>query len=131
MTKNRPDFVYYQFEVPIYNQPFFFCFGEKKACADYLKKRSLADLPISGVGGYFTSEDDLSMMGVFIEAERGSWFPPETVSILSHELVHAIHFMLGRRGITLSDSSDEAYAYLQGYLMNKGLEVLHKWLTVE
>jgi hypothetical protein len=38
---------------------------------------------------------------------------------LVHELLHATDFMLDYRGMKLVDGSDEAYAYLIGYLMEK------------
>jgi hypothetical protein len=38
---------------------------------------------------------------------------------LVHELFHATDFMLDYRGLKLVNGSDEAYAYLIGYLMEK------------
>lgn len=35
---------------------------------------------------------------------------------LAHEIFHAVDFIFRRIGITLSEDSDEAYAYMIGYL---------------
>ena len=38
---------------------------------------------------------------------------------LQHEIFHATEFVLSRIGMTLCDKSDEAYAYLIGYLTSE------------
>lgn len=38
---------------------------------------------------------------------------------LTHELLHCVHWILDDRGLSLTDSSEEAYAYLIGYLDNE------------
>lgn len=40
------------------------------------------------------------------------WTINKSPSILAHEVLHTVHSMLGDRGLSLSDSSEEAYAYL-------------------
>ena len=35
---------------------------------------------------------------------------------LSHEIFHCVHYILQERGITLTDSSEEAYAYFIEFL---------------
>jgi hypothetical protein len=47
---------------------------------------------------------------------------PRDYNTLVHELFHATDFILDYRGLTLVDGSDEAYAYLIGYLMEKTME---------
>jgi len=44
---------------------------------------------------------------------------------LQHEIFHAIDFILRKIGISLSADSDEAYAYLIGYLTEKIYEKLN------
>jgi hypothetical protein len=39
--------------------------------------------------------------------------------VVAHECFHATYWILNNVGIWLHDSSDEAYAYLQQYLMRK------------
>lgn len=41
---------------------------------------------------------------------------PNDHGILAHEIFHIVDFLLGRIGLTLTDSSGEAYAYLLGYI---------------
>lgn len=47
---------------------------------------------------------------------------PTDYNTLVHELFHATDFILDYRGLTLVDGSDEAYAYLIGYLTEKIME---------
>lgn len=49
---------------------------------------------------------------------------PYHISILVHECLHATHFFLDRRGLTMTDDTDEAYAYLLDSLTRRCLEVL-------
>lgn len=39
--------------------------------------------------------------------------------LIAHEVFHAVNYLFDRIGITLSDDSDEAWAYLIQYLMYK------------
>ncbi len=59
---------------------------------------------------------------IWIERDKGValilWFPRwwsrkngTHLSVLAHECFHAAEFTLRERGMTLTDSSDEAYAY--------------------
>jgi len=41
---------------------------------------------------------------------------PQGYSVLAHEIFHAVDFIMRHIGITLSPDSDEAYAYLIGYV---------------
>jgi hypothetical protein len=41
---------------------------------------------------------------------------PEDNGVLSHEVFHAVTFILNHIGMKLCRKSDEAYAYLTGYL---------------
>ena len=47
---------------------------------------------------------------------------PYSISILSHECVHAAHAALRDRGFNMNDDSSEAQAYLVGLLVRKCLE---------
>ena len=38
---------------------------------------------------------------------------------LTHELLHCVHWILDDVGMSLTDASEEAYAYLIGYLDNQ------------
>jgi hypothetical protein len=41
---------------------------------------------------------------------------PQEIGTLSHEIFHGVDFIFRRIGISLSDNSNEAYAYLIGYV---------------
>jgi hypothetical protein len=43
---------------------------------------------------------------------------------LTHEIFHAAHHLLRNRGLTLSLRSEEAYAYLAGFMMRKVMETI-------
>ncbi len=55
--------------------------------------------------------------------EWNSW-TIDDFEIISHELFHATHYILKRVGMTLSDETDEAYAYLNSYLTEKFYSLL-------
>jgi hypothetical protein len=42
-----------------------------------------------------------------------------TIGILGHEALHAVHWILQKRGIWLTDSSEEVYAYLIQFIVDK------------
>ncbi len=58
------------------------------------------------------------------------WFPEFSarnvahLSMLSHEAFHATCFVLEDRGLTLSESSEEAYAYYLGWIVSECLKRL-------
>ena len=49
---------------------------------------------------------------------------PLDYNFLQHEIFHSVDFILRKIGITLSTDSDEAYAYLIGYVTEKIYEKL-------
>ncbi len=44
---------------------------------------------------------------------------PNWYSVLTHEAFHSVVFVLQRAGFKLDESSDEAYAYLLGWLIRE------------
>ena len=49
---------------------------------------------------------------------------PRLMSVVSHVLFHCIADIMDEVGVKLSDESEEAYAYLQGYLVQEIIEKL-------
>ena len=47
---------------------------------------------------------------------------PDQPWLLAHELEHFVHWLLDYKGMTCTSNSDEAYAYLLGYLMKTMIE---------
>lgn len=43
----------------------------------------------------------------------------DLINSISHELLHFIHNLLKYRGLSLTQETEEAYCYLQGYLMGE------------
>ena len=80
--------------------------------------------------------DQINMSGIgrCVMLENGGtilWirdYPNEagSLSCITHEVFHAVYFLLGRVGIEISDDSDELVAYMQGYLVNKILNRIAK-----
>lgn len=67
---------------------------------------------------------------LWIERDKGCaivlWFPPwfhtkdaTYLSVLAHESFHAAEFVLRERGMTLTDASDEAYAYYIAWMFRE------------
>ena len=44
------------------------------------------------------------------------WFKEKDVTVIAHEIFHAVHNILQRRGLWLTDSSEEVYAHMIQYL---------------
>jgi len=47
------------------------------------------------------------------------WFGSSSLSDIVHEITHISHEIMRSVGMTLTDSSEEAYAYLNDFLFNK------------
>ena len=54
----------------------------------------------------------------------GPLHSPFALGTLAHELLHVVCYILHHRGLTLTESSEEAYTYLHGFLTNKVFEGL-------
>jgi hypothetical protein len=51
------------------------------------------------------------------------WLPYKVpMSIIAHECLHAVHYILMKKGLWLTDSSEEAYAYLLQFIMKNILK---------
>ena len=49
---------------------------------------------------------------------------PRLMSVISHEVLHCVVDIMDEVGVKLSDESQEAYTYLQGYLVQEIIEKL-------
>lgn len=128
-TKTKFNFT---IEIPIYKQDlaFVFCKGSK-GIVKYLD-------------GYLTEEDKKFIMdqdynttikGKFLSGGTSNlkiiWMPkaPEThaeYGYLAHEIFHAVSYIAYYVGIGFCDESEEAIAYLIGYITEKALENIEK-----
>jgi hypothetical protein len=55
-----------------------------------------------------------------------SIYEPYQLGTLTHEIFHAVNFIAENRGLTLTTSSEEAYAYLIGYITESFFEDYQK-----
>lgn len=53
--------------------------------------------------------------------------PLKLIGTLSHEILHYVHETLQYHGVIYSAESEEAYAYLTGYITEQALMLLQKW----
>tara|TARA_R110000868_G_C10970396_1_gene769744 strand:+ start:12688 stop:13113 length:426 start_codon:yes stop_codon:yes gene_type:complete len=56
-------------------------------------------------------------------SHQSSWI--ETVEIISHECLHLTHYILRNAGLVLCKESEEAYTYLQAYLLKEILREIY------
>ena len=125
MTKNYSKII----PIDLYCRDILFIFGDKV----YLQK---------SIRKYHTQEQTDELMKVFDNVDEHTqgrtvlnfcnnafivWQPhlPQSVfdmQFLVHEIFHATKALLENAGISLSDESEEAYAYLIGYITKKVLE---------
>lgn len=92
----------------------------------YAKRHKIPDLDMlfhlvknnthAGIGGSF-SEVNMGVIRLLNYPET-----PEDFGILVHEIFHCVSMILRDLGFKLKDASDEAYAYLIGYLTKKVYE---------
>lgn len=119
-------------EVPIYQRQVVVCIGSVRSAAKALEKYCGADVSkeviaaiecqdITNTNGVtlLTSTDDIVMWLGWFDNESVS-----SISLLCHELEHAVYFLLSDVvSMPHKDASDEAYAYLSGWLAG---EILHR-----
>lgn len=49
----------------------------------------------------------------------------DTVAVVSHECLHLTHYIARNAGLTLSQESEEAYTYLQAYLLREIIKKMY------
>src|SRR5687767_8720618 len=78
------------------------------------------DVDLKGADGKFI------MYSNNVSVLRIPWKPktPWQISCLQHEILHYVCEVMRRIGIPLSETSEEAYTYLQGYITKKIMEKL-------
>ena len=56
-------------------------------------------------------------------SHQDNWI--DTTEIIVHECLHLTHYILRRAGVILSKESEEAFTYLQGYLVRQILDKMY------
>lgn len=118
----------------MYKGSFFVIFGDLDYFKTILSKKykgvNVSDVTDMYEGLYITVTDGVIDIGVIWFNEfKGIPYDvnkAHNIATITHELSHAVHSALGYRGFKLTDDSQEAYAYYQGWLMEEILKRLEK-----
>lgn len=108
--------------VDIYNRDVVVHCGKLKPLRKYLSK-FLSQDSVEEICGYLcdcklgqTLQIENSGIVVYMPKEPAN---AKDLGVLVHELFHAAYFILQKAGISCNDSTDEAYAYLIEFLVEK------------
>lgn len=106
--------------IDIYNHDLMVHFGSKKSLVDSLSKyvsKKAAEASVKGIEGVTCGHMEFSdRLGVYyiwmpnVPNDNSSW------ATLQHEIFHFVVALMKKVGIPLSDDTEEAYAYLIGYV---------------
>ena len=111
----------YEISIPLYRAAIHVFLGTREACAEAMRKAEVKEHEIeewldatNGYEGMYNQEDDFRLI----------WLSdvPTTIgkySDLVHEIEHATFYLLKSRGLQHTEESDEAYAYLSGYIFEQ------------
>lgn len=108
--------------IPIYNTCLWVFFGSKENCANALQKNGLSE---RAAKAFLAEVNDEQCNGIYIYNKEENvallWAKKIPVTIMEyatlvHEIEHTVFYLFERIGIQHTRESDEAYAYLQGYL---------------
>ena len=90
--------------------------SDVEAASDYVRLNLDSTVTVDdfeGAAGVTFDSEDCNYVIIWLEKAS---FHPEDMSIINHELMHAVTTTMYCAGISFSDSSEEAYAYqLQHY----------------
>ena len=115
MKKKEKGAISFGIDVSIYNTYIIVVTGQSKYINKCLSKRGLKKIDISnvkGAAGYTFQLEE----GILLWLKQKPPFPAYHMGCLVHEIFHCTEFILSKVGIKLSNKSDEAYAYLIGYI---------------
>ena len=115
MKKKEKGAISFGIDVSIYNTYVIVVIGQSKYINKCLSKRGLKKIDISnvkGAAGYTFGLEE----GILLWLKHKPPFPAYHMGCLAHEIFHCAEFILSKVGIKLSNKSDEAYAYLIGYI---------------
>jgi len=111
----------YKIGLPLYHAAIHVFLGTREDCAEAMRKAEVKEREVeewlnetNGYEGMYHQEDDFRLI----------WLQeiPTTVgkySDLVHEIEHATFYLLKSRGLQHTEESDEAYAYLSGYIFGE------------
>ena len=136
-NKHLKQTILFSIMIPIYKVELVISYGSdkkflKKSWKDQpnmdIEKKNLYNIAFKDtfkekgkIGGRYNyyRDEDLHYIHIF---EKKSW--SSLISDITHELSHATFEILRSRGIKYSTKSEEAYTYLQGYLIEETIKKL-------
>lgn len=96
--------------------------GHPKDFNDYMIDRFNQDLGCNYQAIHVTLEEDNKTLLIINIPNKDK--SPETLSLLSHELVHFVFQCFREKGIAMNKSNEEMFAYLYSFYMKKIYESL-------
>ena len=111
----------HKISLPLYHAAIHVFLGTREDCAEAMRKAEVKEREIEewleaikDCEGMYQQEDDFRLI----------WLSdvPTTIgkySDLVHEIEHATFYLLKSRGLQHTEESDEAYAYLSGYIFEQ------------
>lgn len=123
----KPRVGHFVVTIPVYGLGILLSFGQTKEQLEAtLKKRNVTTIKIrddhgtGNLGGYVqTDQSTTAVLWLRHWPERASQY-----NVLQHEIFHAVDYLLRNIGFTLSDDSNEAWAYAIGHVSEKVYQFL-------
>lgn len=113
-----------QINIPIYKTCLWVYFGSPDECEKALRNKNVSERYIS----FFKKQYNSTVNGLFIYGEEDNlsllWLNDIPYSVadygsLVHEIEHYVFYLFDRIGMEHTTASDEAYAYMMGYVFSE------------
>lgn len=114
----KKEFITFRMGVPIYNSDVVFCIGGREEFEKwFFKKYKLYPPELSSrtVAQFIYESENYPSV---IHIKDFNWYVLEQADV-AHELYHLVSFILIRAGVIHTQDSDEAFAYLYSYMLEK------------
>ena len=118
-------------DIPLYNRDLLVVFGDRGYLVNQISEAY--NIPLQSAYSITEDIDDYSTGRYYFNIEKGKRFlwmakvpeKPQEYATLSHEIFHAAFGIMDEIGVSPSEDSEEAYAYLIGLtvLMNRSLRM--------
>ena len=108
-------------QIPIYREVLHVFFGSIEECIEAQRKDGCKEIDIEEWRRHIEDKNPDGEYSLSNDTYHLIWqeCTPETIleySTLVHEIEHAVFYILDSRGLKHTEESDEAYAYLFGFL---------------
>ena len=120
-----------KFKIPIYDRTVIYHHGERDELEKYLERHFKSKTVANDIADHVSWGNLGCVVGapemdeIIIHVHR---LPDDCImyGTLAHEIFHVVNNIADRAGLKLNDGSDEAYAYLTGYITEtiyRGLKI--------